>query len=148
MTFPRPEVDIRAPPSAFDPIVDWLEAWSYRLVLLEEYPLSDVRAALEVVAKAVREHRASTEGWLAPLRDSDEATARIVRVLLSDHEWFETSLEQFDWFFRVVEREDHGGHRQALGQYGRVFAESLRRHRRDERSLKAQRPPGREGPVS
>jgi len=144
VSFRRPEVDIRSPPLSFDELIDWLERWSYGLVLLEEYPLSDLRTALSEVEKAVREHRVSADRWVVPLRTADEETAQGARVVLSDHEWFETSVEQFWWFFRVVEKEDHGGHRQALGQYGRVLAEALRRHREDERRLEPRR--SRSGP--
>jgi hypothetical protein len=133
--FPRPTVDLRAPPRQFDEKVEWLEQWSYGLVLLEEYPLADLRAAIVEIERAVRAHRVTADRWVLPLRNSDEETARGAKVVLSDHAWFETSLEQFWWFFRVVEKEDHGGHRQALGQYGRVLAEALRRHLDDERRL-------------
>jgi len=104
-------------------------------VLLEEYPLSDVRAAIAAVDAAVRSHGEEANAWVRPLQTAEEETAREAGVILNDHEWFSTSLEQFWWFFRVVEADDHGGHRQALGQYGRVLAEALRRHRRDERWL-------------
>jgi hypothetical protein len=139
MPSPRPGNDLRSPPSSFDEIVDWLEGWSYALVLLESYALTDLRAAITAVESAVRAHREVTEPWVAPLIDADEETSRTARVVLHDHAWFVTSLEQFEWFFRVVEGENHGGHRQALGQYGRVLAEALRRHRCDERWLEAKR---------
>lgn len=139
MPVPLPPVDIRAPPPTFDEIVDWLERWSYGLVLLDEYALDDLRAAIRAVESAVHAHRGQTEVWVRTLGRLDEAVARSVRVVLSDHEWFETSLDQFWWFFRVVERENHGGHRQALGQYGRLLAEALRRHRLDERTLEPPR---------
>jgi len=135
MSSPRPQVDVRRPPAEFDDLVEWLEGWSYRLVLLEGYALDDLRTAIRAVESSVEGHRKSTEPWLARLLEGDTETSRVTRVVLHDHEWFQTSLEQFWWFFRVVEGEDHGGHRQALGQYGRVLAESLRRHRRDERWL-------------
>ena len=135
MSSPWPRVDVRAPPGAFDDLVDWLEGWSYRLVLLEGYDLDDLRGAVGAVESAVEGHREATEPWISPLLESDPETSRVSRVILHDHLWFRTSLEQFRWFLRVVEGEDHGGHRQALGQYGRVLAESLRRHRRDERWL-------------
>ena len=139
MTFPRPQVDIRSPPVEFDLLVDWLERWAYNLVLLEPYPLSDIRAAVAAVEGAVRRHRIEADRWVQSLRGADEESDRGAEILLSDHEWFETSLDQFWWFFRVVETEDHGGHRQALGQYGRVLGEALRRHRLDERGLEARR---------
>jgi hypothetical protein len=135
MPFPRPEVDIRVVPLEFDALIDWLEGWSYLLVLLEPFSLADIHGAMAAVDAAVRRDRSATDRWVAPLQSADEETARGARIVLSDHEWFETSLEQFEWFYRVVEEEDHGGHRQALGQYGRVLAEALRRHRGDEQWL-------------
>lgn len=104
-------------------------------MLLEEYPLEDLRAAVAAVDRAVRAHLASADRWGETDLSEDEEALRTVSVLRHDHGWFETSLEQLRGFLRVVERDDHGGHRQALGQYGRVLAESLRRHRRDERDL-------------
>jgi hypothetical protein len=149
MSFPRPEVDIRSPPADFGDLVDWLERWSYGLVLLEEYSLAELRAALSSVADAVRAHRRTSDRRIRRLRRTDEESARGASLLLSDHEWFETSLEQFWWFFRVVEQENHGGHRQALGQYGRILGEALRRHLTEERALEQRvalldtpRPPG------
>lgn len=140
MPFPRAVVDIRAVPADFDELIDWLERWSYNLVLLEEYPLTEVRSALDAVDRAVRDHRTETDRKLRLLPEASDEAARGKKVILSDHDWFETSLEQFWWFYRVVEKEDHGGHRQALGQYGRVLAESLRRHRADERTLLVEPP--------
>jgi hypothetical protein len=146
--FPRAEVDLRTAPADFDALIEWLEAWSYNLVLLEDYPLEQLRVGLAAVESAVRAHREVAEHWLASRNPSDEETMREAIVLQSDHEWFETSIAQFWWFFRVVENEDHGGHRQALGQYGRVLAEALRRHRADEQPvLSAPAPlPVRSGP--
>jgi len=137
MEFPRPEVDILSPPAGFDELAEWFERWSTRLVLLEEYPLGDVRRAILVVERAVREHRQRFDPWASALPREDAAVARGVQILLSDHAWFETSIAQLWWFYDVVDREDHGGHRQALGQFGRVFAEALGRHRADERRLEA-----------
>ncbi len=139
MSFPRPDVDIRSPPQSFDELIDWLEGWSYRLVLLEEYPLPEIRAALLAVSDAVSAHRQSAEGWIGTLLAADPEAAQGAGLLQSDHERFEASLEQLWWFFRVVEKEDHGGHRQALGQYGRVLAEALSRHRAEERRLEPKR---------
>jgi hypothetical protein len=135
MTFPRPTVDLRRPPAEFDPLVEWFESASYRLVLLEEYPLEEIRRWVEVVVTAVGLHGRLEDPLLAALRPRTSDDATLVRILAADHVWFRTSVEQLEWFFSIVEHEDHGGHRQALGQYGRVFAESLRRHRTDEREL-------------
>lgn len=127
--------DLRRPPADFDQLLDWLEGWSYRLVLLEEYPLEDLRAAVATTSAAVRAHRVDAEKQIRGLPAEGRGHAQLIQVVRSDHEWFEISVEQLGWFLRVVEGEDHGGHRQALGQFGRVLAEALRRHRRDERSL-------------
>jgi len=142
-----PEVDIRNPPAGFDELIEWLEKWSYRLVLLEEYSIADLRAALRRVQQGVRAHGKEADPRPYAPFGADEEAERLVMVVRSDHEWFERSVEQFDWFLQVVEREDHGGHRQALGQFGRVFAEALRRHRRDERRLEAMEA-GRDTPPS
>ncbi len=133
----RPSADPLRPPTDFDEVVDWFEQVSYQLVLLEDHPLGDVRVALQQFEHAVREHQRTFETRLglssSPSRELSEGKA----ILSSDHAWFVISLEQLEWFYRIVEGEDHGGHRQALGQYGRVLAEALRRHRRDERAYLA-----------
>jgi hypothetical protein len=133
--FPRPTVAIADPPEEFDAQIDWFELVSYNLVLLEEYPREEVRRALETVTRSVETHLRSTLPELTAEESRSTRMDELRAVLTADHEWFRTSLEQLWWFFGVVDREDHGGHRQALGQYGRLFAESLRRHRRDEREF-------------
>lgn len=147
MSFLPPSVDIRSPPNDFDSLVEWLERWSYGLVLGENYSLTDLRGALDAVERSVRGHRIAAEAHVTRLGSADEETADLVRVVLQDHVWFETSLAQFRWFLDVVDQEDHGGHRQALGQYGRILADSLRRHRRDERKLEARSIPRTPGPT-
>jgi hypothetical protein len=130
--FPRPVVDIRHPPEGLDALVDWFELVSYNLVLLEGYSLEDVREAVARVAQAIETHGRSMELSLGgPVAASVEG-GDLARILNADHVWFRTSVEQLWWFFGVVEREDHGGHRQALGQFGRVLCESVRRHRTEE----------------
>lgn len=126
-------VDIRHPPADLDQLVDWLEHVSYNLVLLEEYSLAEIRSALDTVTRAVEQHRGSPLPRPEDRAARHRALATRANVLESDHVWFGTSLEQLWWLYGVVERDNHGGHRQALGQYGRLLAESLRRHRADER---------------
>ncbi|MGA9838897.1 MAG: hypothetical protein WBF81_05255 [Thermoplasmata archaeon] len=132
MSFSRPTIDLLAPPSDFDAAIDWFERVSYHLVLLEEYPLPDVRRAIDAFDRAVRDHLRTFSARLAPEGPSPAPPSDAVSTLRSDHAWFRISLDQLEWSYRIVEGEDHGGHRQALGQYGRVFAEALRRHRKDE----------------
>jgi len=122
-------VDIRHPPEGFDALVDWFELVSYNLVLLEEYPLDEIRKAVARIAQAIDVHeRSAGRSPPGPTVTSTELED-LARILAADHDWFRTSVGQLWWFFGVVEREDHGGHRQALGQYGRVLCESVRRHR-------------------
>jgi hypothetical protein len=130
--FPRPIVDIHRPPEGFDALVDWFELVSYNLVLLEDYPLEEVRSAVATVVRAIETHLRTTTRIALSSPEGTRELADRARILVADHEWFRTSVEQLWWFLGVVEREDHGGHRQALGQYGRVLCESVRRHRAEE----------------
>lgn len=135
MPFPRPVVDITRAPTGFDELIDWFELVSYSLVLLEEFRLPDIRSAVAKIEGAVLAHvRSPPEEASRPAKKRAQISD-LQRVVDADHLWFRTSLDQLQWFLSVVERDDHGGNRQALGQYGRLLAESLRRHRRDEREL-------------
>jgi len=112
-------------------MIAWFDRISLNLVLLEERPLADVRTGILAFEAAVREHVATAESrFTTGLLPKDLTDLRT--LLRADHVWFDVSLEQLEWFYAIVERDDHGGHRQALGQYGRVVTEALRRHRRDE----------------
>ena len=135
----RSAAEIRAVPEDFDQLVEWVDRIGRRLVLLEEYPLSDLRDWVDAVERGIRSHLAEFGDLGGAAADPSGAPgARASTDLLADdHARFLVSMEQLRWFFRVVERDDHGGNRQALGQYGRVLAEALRRHRRDERSYLA-----------
>jgi hypothetical protein len=123
----RRPVDIRNPPADLDGLVDWFDRVSANLVLLEPYDREQVRLAVEAMERGMRAHlaRAARGG-----STSDGPESR----LQGDHARFVVSIDQLQWFFRIVDRDDHGGNRQALGQYGRVLTEALRRHLADERS--------------
>jgi hypothetical protein len=123
-TFPR----LDPPPGDLDELVEWFERASTALVLLELYPLEDLRRMVGAVSRAVRGHPRAYDDRLGA-RPPSGADAGTWAMLRADHAWFRESVEQLAWFLRVVENEDHGGHRQALGQYGRLLAEALRRHR-------------------
>ena len=117
--------------------MEWFERISSGLVLLEEYPREDLRATVELLDRAVRAHVRRFDARWGRGGAAPGAPVELRAVLDADHARFLVSVEQLRWFFQIVEGEDHGGHRQALGQYGRVLAEALRRHRRDERSYLA-----------
>ncbi len=123
------------PPHGFDETVDWFERISYDLVLLADYPLPELREAVRHFERAVREH---VEAPAPPASGRRPTGPReeLERVVAADHAWFLDSLGELAELFSVVVGDDHGGNRQALGQYGRVLAEALRRHRRDEGRLR------------
>lgn len=111
---------------------------SYGLVLLEMYPLSDVRITIDRFHRSVRLHSEEAEARLIQAPPPAEPTLRSLReIVRSDHRGFEISFEQLDWFLRIAEGDGHGGNRQALGQYGRLVAEAVRRHLADEGRLGA-----------
>ncbi len=121
-------------PPALDAEVARFGRFSDSLVLIEPCSLPVVRRTVEEFAVAVTAHcQADPE----PTRTADDRRRFLADRIRGDHRWFETSVEQLRWFLGVVVRDDHGGHRQALGQYGRLFTEALRRHREDERQLAA-----------
>jgi hypothetical protein len=132
MSLPRPAPDLGAPPVEFDRLVDWFDHVSRGLVLLEEYSLPDVTAAARRFEGGVRDHVREFAGRIEPATGVAAAPSDARSILRSDHAWFSVSIDQLEWFLGIVTRDDHGGHRQALGQYGRVFAEAVRRHRREE----------------
>ena len=112
--------------------LDGFDRFCLALVRLEPYPLEEVRATVVRFASALARHLATqttgsspAPGELAPDR------GRIGR-LAAEHERFHASLEQLRVLLEVVVRDDHGGHRQALGQYGRIVVEALRSHLADE----------------
>jgi hypothetical protein len=130
---------VRRPPD-LDALIESFDRLSSGLVLLERRPLGEVRDAIEALEAAVQAH--VTAAGAAPATTDGRARERSGRVgeIESDHRRFPTSLEQLWWFYRIVEGDDHGGHRQALGQYGRLLAEALRRHRADERAAPSDLP--------
>lgn len=124
-----PSVDIRRPPSELSALVEWFDAVSYRLVLLEEYPLDEVQGAVDRFTAALAGHLARSVPSPGRLRrGSRPGPSPGDAPLEREHERFAVSIEQLRWLLGVLEREDHGGHRQALGQYGRILTESLRHH--------------------
>jgi hypothetical protein len=109
------------------------ERWAIGLVRAEEVPIPELRSAFSAWERAlVAQHPRIWE----PLFDSRPAVrvegAAAPELLRREHRIFPGSLEQLRWFGRLVERNDHGGNRQALGQYLRIFLEAVGRHVGDE----------------
>jgi len=129
----RPPLELERPPNDFDELVEWFDRISKALVLLEEIPLPAVRRAVSAIADGVTSHCESRRDPDLRRSQGGPDAARHSHVLRADHDRFATSVQQLWWFYGVVEREDHGGNRQALGQYGRLLSEALRQHRVEER---------------
>ncbi len=138
--------DVVSPPGDLDGLVEWFDRVCSGLVLLDALPLLDVRAAVTALASAVTDHCAHPGGPGRPPARATVVWDRSLRELAADHERFRTSVQQLWWFYGIVEREDHGGNRQALGQYGRLVCEALRRHRAEERRVGGTGPSGRAAP--
>lgn len=115
-----------APSSGIGRAAEWLESLGRSLVLLEGPAIGQLRTELEVFDRILRDHIAGAQGGSERTSRAPTATRR---ALVSDHERFETSLDQLWGLVRIVEHDGHGGNRQALGQYARIFAEALERHR-------------------
>lgn len=115
---------------AFDRQIARFERFSVGLVLLEDPGAELLRREVEEFAGAVRAHLgASTRTGLASTGLEDPSN------LGEEHRRFLDSLEVLSWLLGIVERDGHGGNRQALGQYGKILTEALRLHRDRERTL-------------
>jgi hypothetical protein len=137
--FPNARVPVAVPDrERFDALLRMREAQAELadgLVHLHPYPLAEVGEALHALARELlRGHAPRWEEILGGLPGGSRVGSVSVEVLRREHTIFPQSIEQLGWFFDVVVREDHGGHRQALGQYWRLVLESLGRHLGDERS--------------
>jgi len=99
------------PPTQLPELIPWFEEFSRGLVRLSNPSLPEIRAAISTLEAALR---------ACPPGPSNPG-GRTFDVGL----WRE-ALGQLRWLLGIVERDDHGGNRQALGQYGLLVAESLR----------------------
>jgi hypothetical protein len=103
------------------------------LVLLEAPPVSELRCHLfEARRLLLVEHRREWDPWLTAHGGFRVPGAAAPRILQHEHDWFVGSIDQLEWFLRIVEEDQHGGNRQALGQYWRLLLEALDRHITDE----------------
>lgn len=94
------------------------ERLSVDLVLLEPIGREQLVGELTRFTRTVRGH-------LAGVPPTDPGGR-------AEHRRFEESLEVLGWLEAIVEEDDHGGNRQALGQYGKLLTEALRAHRSQE----------------
>lgn len=110
--------------------VEGFDRLANSLVRLEPLPFQQVRREVERFAGEVERHLvgAAPGAWPPPQGPDRAPRDR----LAAEHERFRSSVEQLRGLLDVIEGDDHGGHRQALGQYGRLLAEALRLHLADE----------------
>ncbi|MCI4319819.1 MAG: hypothetical protein L3J87_04090 [Thermoplasmata archaeon] len=109
-----------------------LDRHSEELVALAPTPVHDVRRSVaNLEAELLEAHPPLVARWL---RESDLTGAEADR-LASDHRWFPEGFAEIRGLLDVVERDDHGGNRQAVGQYGRILLEAIRRHLSEEEAL-------------
>jgi hypothetical protein len=101
------------PPTRLPELIPWFEEFCRGLVRLSRPSLSEIRAAVSAVEVALRAG--------APKPSNPGARG------VDAGPWRE-ALGQLHWLLGIVEHDDHGGNRQALGQYGLLVAESLRGH--------------------
>ncbi|MHB1435707.1 MAG: hypothetical protein ACYCPN_06645 [Thermoplasmata archaeon] len=103
----------QAPPRSLPELIPWFEAFSRELVRLSDPSVDEIRAGIDALETALR-----VELPFPPPSGAGKCDADL---------WDE-SLVQLRWLLGIVEQDDHGGNRQALGQYGLLVAESLREH--------------------
>lgn len=130
---------------ALEALLTRSEGWAQRLVRTEAVPVEEFRTGfLELEQTLVQDHIPLWEPLLEEHDAQRVAGAAAPELLRREHRIFPGSLEQLRWFHLLVVRDDHGGNRQALGQYLRIFHEALARHVADESKCLA----AWDGPVS
>jgi len=109
-------------------LLSWYAEFSRSLVRLSDCSLPQIREAVERMDAALADHARSPG---------------TTRELEADHLWFQETRSQLQWLVGILNREDHGGHRQALGQYGLLVVESVVDHLTREADIS--RPPSPRG---
>ncbi|HYB63023.1 MAG TPA: hypothetical protein VEE86_01190 [Thermoplasmata archaeon] len=128
--------DLERHDADLDDAVERFDRFAAGLVRLEPFSLEEVRRSVGTFVGRVERHLREHGGGGPPPSGEPRPRQPVRRGpdLGLEHERFRSSIVELSAYLAVVERDDHGGHRQALGQYGRIFAEALRLHRGDERA--------------
>jgi hypothetical protein len=134
------------PTEPLDSEIQRFEAFADGLVRLEPHPFAELRAEVERFALAIEHHLGGIGDGRSPKAGHRFRPGGARQRLAAEHERFRASLAELRGLLAIVKGDDHGGHRQALGQYGRLVTEALRLHRAEERVLArretARTPPG------
>ncbi|MGA7923635.1 MAG: hypothetical protein WCA77_06635 [Thermoplasmata archaeon] len=112
-------------------LVDEQSTLAEGLVRLAPYSRAEIASAIHRLRTVLLERHPYRDPR-SPGKRSGLVDGRIARRLEGEHRIFVTSIEQLEWFFQIVQDEDHGGNRQALGQYWKLLLEALQRHLDDE----------------
>ncbi|MFZ0892257.1 MAG: hypothetical protein WB778_07365 [Thermoplasmata archaeon] len=109
-------------------IIESFDRLSYGLVLLENKLVEEIGIAIRRLRAAVEQHVENSRGQgRFEVGDAASDSSRR-REIADDHARFRTSLAELATLFEIIRRDDHGGNRQALGQYGKILSEALRIH--------------------
>ena len=111
-------------------ILETFERMSSSLVLLDPYSLDDVARTVMEFRQSVEDHLEGCGRSSETLDDSSGSLPPHRQEESSDYAKFAVSLEELNALLEIVRSDDHGGNRQALGQYGKILAEAWRHHLR------------------
>ena len=118
-----------------------LERHSEELVALATTPVEVLRRTVaHLERELLHDHPALVARRLRELCLIGPGPARLVQ----DHGRFPEGFAELRGLLHVLEQDDHGGNRQAVGQYGRVLLEAIRRHLVEEELLLAPSDPSTE----
>jgi hypothetical protein len=152
-SFPRPSMAVETSPDpwreargsvrALGELLERQQGLADGLVLLQEFPLPRLAEGVREVEESLAQlHPRAVDPLLAEWAAAPVTGAVPPERLRFEHRTFCASAKQLRWFYEIVEREDQGGHRQALGQYWKLLLEALRHHLRDERQYLERAPSG------
>jgi hypothetical protein len=100
------------------------------LVSLEDYPIEMVEDAVTDLEDVLRGHVSggAARPPVSAYRDGSLNAERLER----EHLRFRESFRELRFLLTVVRNDNHGGNRQALGQYWRILLEALELHLAEE----------------
>lgn len=143
---PHAAASVRATHADLVALLKTTEPIAERLVLLSALPVEEILSAADRVQSTLVAHTDRADAFLRSLR-GQRLTGRVPpELLLHEHRIFPDSARQLRWFLDLVLRDDHGGNRQALGQYWKLLCEALAKHLEDEEAYLAASD-GRGGPT-
>jgi hypothetical protein len=105
------------------------------LVLLHDHSLSVLQRETDRLRERLLERHPGSMEWMLRETETTGGDRAASRRLRAEHERYRASLAQLDWLLTIVRENDHGGNRQALGQYWRILLGSIVPHVEEETRL-------------